>query len=199
MFFKKDKFSPTYDFLVVGLGNKGKEYDGTRHNIGFCVIDALCDDLKAECKKSKFKSLIGDGKVGDKRILIMKPQTYMNLSGQAVTEAMNFYKLKPEQVIVVFDDISLDVGRLRIRAKGSDGGHRGMRNIIELTGKDVFPRIKIGVEQKPNPDYDTKDWVLGKFKREDAPILNDSVKGAVGAIKAIVTEDISTAMNKFNK
>lgn len=199
MFFKKDKFSPTYDFLVVGLGNKGKEYDGTRHNIGFCVIDALCDDLKAECKKSKFKSLIGDGKVGDKRILIMKPQTYMNLSGQAVTEAMNFYKLKPEQVIVVFDDISLDVGRLRIRAKGSDGGHRGMRNIIELTGKDVFPRIKIGVGQKPNPDYDTKDWVLGKFKREDAPILNDSVKGAVGAIKAIVTEDISTAMNKFNK
>jgi PTH1 family peptidyl-tRNA hydrolase len=200
MFFaKRSKFSSTYDYIVVGLGNPGKEYEKTRHNIGFRAIDLLCENLGVECKKSKFKSLIGEGKIAQSRVLIMKPQTFMNLSGQAVLEAMSFYKLTPEKVIVIFDDITLDVGRLRIRAKGSDGGHRGMRNIIELSGSDAFPRIKLGVGQKPHPDYDTKDWVLSKFSSEDEKILSDSTKNAAEAVKCIITKDISTAMNRFNK
>lgn len=200
MFFsKKNKFSSTYDYMVVGLGNPGKEYEKTRHNIGFCAIDILCEELGADCKKSKFKSLVGEGKIGQDRVLIIKPQTFMNLSGEAVLEAMKFYKLTPDKVIVIFDDITLDVGRLRIRAKGSDGGHRGMRNIIQMAGSDAFPRIKLGVGQKPHPEYDTKDWVLSKFSEQDEKVLKESVKSAAEAVKCIITNDISTAMNRFNK
>lgn len=200
MFFsKKDKFSSAYDFIVAGLGNPGMQYENTRHNIGFEVIDALCKDLGVECKKAKFKGYIADSKIGDSRVLIIKPQTYMNLSGESVIEAMQFYKLTPEKVIVIFDDITLDVGRLRIRAKGSDGGHRGMRSIIELGGSDKFPRIKLGVGKKPHPDFDVKDFVLGRFSKEDANGMKESVERAVEAVKCIIKTDVPTAMNRYNK
>lgn len=200
MFFsKKNKFSSTYDWMVVGLGNPGKEYENTRHNIGFRAIDVLCQSLGVDCKKSKLKSLVGEGKIGQNRVLIIKPQTFMNLSGEAVLEVMRFYKLTPDKVIVIFDDITLDIGRLRIRAKGSDGGHRGMRNIIQMAGSDAFPRIKFGVGQKPHPEYDTKDWVLSRFSAQDEKVLEELVNSAAEAVKCIITNDISTAMNRFNK
>lgn len=195
---KKEKFSDTFDYMIVGLGNPGREYENTRHNIGFMFMDALCEELGTECKKLKFKSLVADAKIGGCRCLLVKPQTFMNLSGQAVTEAMQFYKIPPEKTLIVFDDISLDVGRLRIRAKGSDGGHNGIKNIIYLSGSDKFPRIKIGVGQKPHPEYDLKDWVLGHFKQEDCGIVKETVKKAVDAARCIVEKDIPTAMNRYN-
>ena len=199
LFSKKSKFSSGFDFIIAGLGNPGKEYENTRHNIGFMAVDALAERLGAEFKKSKFEGLTAEGKIGDKRVLIIKPQTFMNLSGRAVVKAMNYYKLTPDRVVVIFDDITLDVGRLRIRQKGSDGGHRGMRNIIELGQSDAFPRIKLGVGKKPHPDYDTKDWVLSSFSKEDAAIILQSVKSAAEAAECIVKSGVSTAMNGFNK
>ena len=199
LFGKKKSFSGNFDFIVVGLGNPGIRYQNTRHNVGFMAADALAEKIGVEFKPSKFKSLIADGKIGDKRVLIMKPETFMNLSGEAVLKAMNFYKVMPEKVIVIFDDITLDIGRLRIRAKGSDGGPRGMRNIIELGAVDTFPRIKLGVGQKPHPDYDTKDWVLSKFSPKESEIILQSSKDAADAAEFIIKSDISTAMNKFNK
>lgn len=199
LFCKKSKFSGGVDYIVVGLGNPGSQYENTRHNIGFIAADLLAKELGAEFKKSKFEALMADGKIGDKRVLILKPQTFMNLSGRAAVGAMNFYKLSPEKVIVIFDDITLDVGRLRIRAKGTDGGHRGMRNIIELGKSYDFPRIKIGVGKKPHPDFDTKDFVLSKFSAEELKTVTASASDAAEAVKCLIKTDISTAMNRFNK
>ncbi|MBC8585774.1 aminoacyl-tRNA hydrolase [Youxingia wuxianensis] len=186
------------EFLVVGLGNPGKEYESTRHNIGFHALDFLAENCGTDLKKLKFKSLCGDAMIEGKRVLLMKPSTFMNNSGQAVQEAMSFYKIPIERVLVIFDDVSLDVGRLRIRRQGSDGGHNGIKSIIYLTGKDTFPRIKIGVGQKPDPRYDLAAWVLGKFSKEDAAVLNKELENVACAARLIIQGKIDMAMNKYN-
>ncbi|MGN1120510.1 MAG: aminoacyl-tRNA hydrolase [Oscillospiraceae bacterium] len=186
------------EYIIVGLGNPGTEYDGTRHNIGFMTIDTLCEKYKLSCKKLRFKSLTCDAVIAGKRCLIMKPTTYMNKSGEAVTEAMAFYKIPPERTIIVYDDISLEPGRLRIRRKGSDGGHNGIKSIIYLSGSDAFPRIKMGVGAKPHPDYNLADWVLGHFKKEDAETLEKCFDNAVCCLELMVQDKITEAMNKYN-
>jgi len=190
---------PNYNYLVVGLGNFGPKYDGTRHNIGFVAIDKLAEMQNANITKQKFKSLIGECKIGNDKILLCKPLTFMNNSGEAVAEIIKFYKLPMEKVIVFSDDISLDVGRLRIRASGSCGGHNGLRSIIDLCGSDKFPRIKIGVGAKPHPDYDLASWVLGKFGKDDLKTVEESAEAAAKAAIALMTNGITDAMNKFNK
>lgn len=186
------------EYIIVGLGNPGTEYENTRHNIGFMTIDTLCEKYKVNCKKLKFKSLTCDVMISGKRCLIMKPGTYMNKSGEAVTEAMSFYKIPPERTIIVFDDISLEPGKMRIRRKGSDGGHNGIKNIIYLSGADTFPRIKMGVGAKPHPDYNLADWVLGHFKKEDGEKLEQCFDNAVTALELMVDGKTDQAMNKFN-
>lgn len=186
------------EFIIVGLGNPGTEYENTRHNIGFMTIDTLCEKYKVQCKKLKFKSLTCDVMIAGKRCLIMKPDTFMNKSGEAVTEAMNFYKIPPERTIIVYDDISLEPGKLRIRRKGSDGGHNGIKNIIYLSGADTFPRIKMGVGAKPHPDYNLADWVLGHFKKEDGERLERCFNNAVAALELMVDGKVDQAMNKYN-
>lgn len=186
------------EYIICGLGNPGTQYEGTRHNIGFMTIDTLCDKYKLDCKKLRFKSLTCDAMISGKRCLIMKPTTFMNNSGEAVTEAMSFYKIPPERTIIVFDDISLEPGKLRIRRKGSDGGHNGIKSIIYLSGSDMFPRIKMGVGAKPHPDYNLADWVLGHFKKEQAEALETVMDNAVSSIELMVGGKMNEAMNKFN-
>ena len=184
------------EYIICGLGNPGTQYEGTRHNIGFMTIDTLCEKYKLDCKKLRFKSLTCDAMISGKRCLIMKPTTFMNNSGEAVTEAMSFYKIPPERTIIVFDDISLEPGKLRIRRKGSDGGHNGIKSIIYLSGSDMFPRIKMGVGAKPHPDYNLADWVLGHFKKEQAEALETA--NAVSSIELMVGGKMNEAINKFN-
>ena len=186
------------EYIICGLGNPGTQYEGTRHNIGFLTIDTLCEKYKLDCKKLRFKSLTCDAMISGKRCLIMKPTTFMNNSGEAVTEAMSFYKIPPERTIIVFDDISLEPGKLRIRRKGSDGGHNGIKSIIYLSGSDMFPRIKMGVGAKPHPDYNLADWVLGHFKKEQAEALETAMDNAVSSIELMVGGKMNEAMNKFN-
>ena len=197
MFFHRPKPSPV-DFLVVGLGNPGKKYEGTRHNAGFIALEALAEKLGVRVNRVKFKSFCGEGSVGGSRVLLMQPQTFMNNSGEAVLEAVRFYKLKPEQVLVLFDDISLPVGAVRIRRKGSDGGQKGVRSIIALLNSEEFPRIKIGIGEKPHPDYDLAAWVLSRFPKEEAPKLLEAVKSAAEAACMIVQGDIDVAMNRYS-
>ena len=186
------------EYLIVGLGNPDKKYENTRHNCGWMAVDHLADKLCCKVNKIKFKSFVGECRINNKRALLMKPTTYMNNSGQAVVEAMNFYKLPPENVIVVFDDISLDVGKMRIRQKGSDGGQKGMRSIIYLSGKDTFPRIKIGIGAKPNPDWDLADWVLSRFSKDEGKLLEEMFDNADDAIALMVDGKIDRAMNLYN-
>ena len=164
---KNDLPTGNITHLVVGLGNPGEKYAKTRHNVGFMTLDYLSDKLNLKITKSKFKALVGDGELGGKRVLFMKPQTFMNNSGEAVREAVEFYKIPVSNVIVIFDDISLQPGKMRIRQKGSDGGHNGIKSIIYHLNSNEFPRIKIGVGAKPNPEYDLADWVLGDIAKED--------------------------------
>ncbi len=198
MFFKKKSFKSTYDFLIVGLGNPESKYDHTRHNMGFRGVDALAQKLDCKFNKMKFNSLIAEGYIGDYRVLLQKPQTYMNNSGEAVRDAMQFYKLDPENVVVIFDDISLDVGKIRLRRNGSDGGQKGMRSIIELTGSQDYKRIKIGIGKKPHPDYNLADWVLSKFSPAEEETLKGVLERVVKASECIVKEGIDKAMNKFS-
>ncbi len=199
MFFKSKQFSNSnIDYLIVGLGNPGRQYENTRHNAGFIALDYLADELNAKVNRIKFKSTIGEATLSGHRCLLMKPSTFMNLSGQAVTEAMRFYKLPPEKVIILCDDINLDVGNIRIRRKGSDGGQNGVKNIIYLSGSDAFPRVKIGIGKKPHPDYDLKDWVLSRFTDKDKIVLKDTLPKIVDAVRLIVNEDIDKAMNLYN-
>lgn len=186
------------EYIICGLGNPGTQYEGTRHNIGFMTIDTLCEKYKLDCKKLRFKSLTCDAIISGKRCLIMKPTTFMNNSGEAVTEAMSFYKIPPERTVIVFDDISLEPGKLRIRRKGSDGGHNGIKSIIYLSGSDMFPRIKMGVGAKPHPDYNLADWVLGHFRKEQAEDLETAMDNAVSSIELMVGGKMNEAMNKFN-
>ena len=194
-FFRK---SGPYDYIVCFLGNPGPRYAATRHNIGFMTADACEKAEGCAITKQRFKSLTGECSVDGKKLLLMKPQTLMNLSGEAVSQAAKFYKLPPERIIVVSDDVSLPVGKLRVRGKGSAGGHNGLKNIIALIGSDAFPRVKVGVGQKPSPDYDMADWVLGTFKNEDAVIIAEAVKRAWDAVKCIITDGVDTAQNRFN-
>ena len=192
------KSKPTYDWLVVGLGNPGMEYEKTRHNVGFMAVDLWAEEQGFAYNKNKNNALLGELKLKDLRILTIKPQTYMNNSGEAVSKTANFYKIPSERIIVLHDDISLDVGKIRIRRKGSDGGQRGMRDIIELLGTDNITRIKIGVGAKPHPDYDLKDWVLSKFSKEETENLKSALKKAEASIKEIIFHGIDSAMNKYN-
>lgn len=199
MLFKKKEFTNnSIEYIIVGLGNPGKQYENTRHNAGFIAIDYIAGELGAKINKIKFKSTIGEATISGKRCLLMKPSTYMNLSGQAVTEAMNFYKLPPRQVVILSDDISLDVGVIRIRRKGSDGGQKGLQNIIYLSGSDEFPRVKIGIGKKPHPDYELKDWVLSRFTDKDKKLIAERLPDIKGAVEHIVDGDIDKAMNLYN-
>ena len=193
-----NKFSASVDFMVVGLGNPDKKYERTRHNTGFIALDYIADKRNFKINRLKFKSLVGEATVGSHKVLFLKPSTYMNNSGQAVVEAMNFYKLKPQQVIIIFDDISLDVGKMRIRSKGSDGGQKGMRSIIYLSGSDEFPRIKIGIGQKPNPNWELADWVLSKFSDSELKEIEKMADNANNALELIMDNNISKAMNLYN-
>ncbi len=199
MFFKKrEKPSGGVDYMIVGLGNPGSEYEATRHNAGFIVVDMLAEKLGCGLTKLKFKSLYGTADIGGKKCLILKPQTFMNNSGEAVRDAAAFYKIPAENIIVVSDDISLDVGRLRIRRKGSDGGHNGLKSIIYLLNSDNFARIKVGVGKKPHPDYDLAAWVLSRFKNDEVDDLKKAAENACDAIKLMVEGKTDMAMNKFN-
>lgn len=184
--------------LVVGLGNPGKEYLFTRHNAGFLTVDYLTEKLGVKVDRAKFKALVGEAKIGGKRVLIMKPQTYMNLSGEAVREAADFYKIVPENIIVICDDINLAPGKMRIRRKGSDGGQRGLRSIIEQLGTDEFSRIRMGVGAKPHPDYELADWVLSEFRGEDKEAFFGAMTNAVEALEMMLVGDTDKAMSKFN-
>lgn len=199
MFGRKPKPEGPVDFLIAGLGNPGKKYEGTRHNAGFMVMEALEKKLGVDISRIKFKSYCASAAIGEVRTLLLMPQTFMNLSGEAVCEAMRFYKLPPEKCLICVDDISLPVGTIRIRRKGSDAGQRGMRSIITLSGSDRFPRIKVGVGDKPNPDYDLAAWVLSRFTREEAPSMVDAVRRAADAACLIAQGQIDRAMNQYSK
>lgn len=186
------------DWLVVGLGNPGKKYENNRHNTGFRVMDALCSKHSVRCDRSKFHALTGEAVLGGHRCLLMKPQTFMNASGDAVAEAADFYKIPPEHVLVIFDDISLPVGALRIRPKGSAGGQNGVKSIITMMGSEQFPRIKVGVGAKPHPDYDLADWVLSNVTEEELPAMNDAVERAVLAVSELIANGVPAAMQKYN-
>lgn len=186
------------EYILVGLGNPGRKYEGTRHNVGFMTIDRLCEKHSARTDRIKFKSTCGDTMLCGKRILLMKPQTFMNRSGEAVLEAMQFYKIPPERVFIVFDDVSLPSGKVRVRRKGSDGGHNGMKNIIYLSGKDTFPRVKIGVGGKPNPGWDLADWVLSSFSAGERKEVTAAIDQAVEALEMMVEGDMDGAQSRFN-
>ncbi len=190
--------SSTYDYLVVGLGNPGAKYETTRHNAGFLCIEKMEDEYGFKAKKLKFHALIGDTKIANKKILVMKPQTMMNNSGVAISECASFYKIPPQNIIVIFDDISLDPGKLRIKRKGSAGGHNGIKSIIAHLGTEEFPRIKLGVGKKPHPDYDLADWVLSNFPKNDIPLVREAIDNALCALELMVKGDTETAMSKYN-
>lgn len=186
------------DYLIVGLGNPGKKYEWTRHNAGFIALEKLAEKHSIKVTKVKWNALVGDGNIAGNRVMLMKPQTFMNASGEAVSAAMNFYKLPPERVIIMFDDISLDPGKLRLRRKGSDGGQRGMRSIITCTGSENFPRIKLGIGAKPRPEYELADWVLSYFTLEEKKLMTEAAEKAGNAVELILRGEFEKAMNQFN-
>ena len=186
------------EYIIAGLGNIGEKYHNTRHNAGFMMIEAFAEKCGAKFGKHQFKSNTAMAECGGKRVLLMKPDTFMNLSGQAVTEAMQFYQIPPERVIVIFDDINLNVGELRIRQKGSDGGHNGMKNIIYLSGADTFPRIRVGIGKKPHPDYDLAAWVLSAFSPDELKTLAETAKTVCEALPLMLEGRTDLAMNRYN-
>ena len=196
MLFQRDSGGAAW--LIVGLGNPGEKYEDTRHNVGFQVIDELAERQGRPVQRLKFKALTGLLTIGGEKALVMKPVTYMNLSGEAVRPAADFYKLPPERILVISDDVALAAGRLRIRAKGSAGGHNGLKSIIQHLGTDQFPRVKIGVGQKPHPDYDMADWVLGKFAGEDLKTISQAIERAGKAAECCIAHGPDQAMNQFN-
>lgn len=196
MIFKK---AGPIDFLVVGLGNYGKQYENTRHNAGFRALNALADDLGADVKRARFSALCGEGNIGDNRVLLMLPQTYMNNSGEAVAAAMKFYKLEPSQLLVFSDDVSLPLGTVRVRRKGSDGGQKGLRSIITYLGTEDFVRIKLGVGEKPHPQMELADWVLSRFTKAEGETMDTAAKTAAEAAKLAITDSVDAAMNRYSK
>lgn len=184
--------------IVVGLGNPGKEYTYNRHNAGFMCMDVICDKYRARVDKAKFKALVGECTIAGKRVLLMKPQTFMNNSGEAIREAADFYNIPADNIIVIFDDISIGVGTLRIRRKGSAGGHNGIKSVIEYLSTNEFPRIKLGVGNKPSPEYDIIKWVLGNIPEDDRKAMSEAYSRAADALEVMIAGNIDTAMNKFN-
>lgn len=198
-FFKRNTSSSgPPEYLIVGLGNPGRQYELTRHNAGFLFADLLADKNNTKINKIQFKSVTASINAGGHKCLLIKPQTFMNNSGEAVKAAAAFYKIPPEKIIVVFDDISLPCGKLRIRRKGSAGGHNGIKSIIYHLNSDNFPRVKLGVGEKPHPDYDLADWVLSNFKKDEIPALRDAAEKACDAVELIVKGDTDKAMSSFN-
>ncbi len=186
------------EWLIVGLGNPGKEYAATRHNIGFITLDRLAQQEHFDIKKIKFKSLVCDTVLAGKRCMMMKPSTFMNNSGEAVGECARFYKIPPEHILVIYDDINFDPGVMRIRKKGSDGGHNGMKSIIYHLNSNAFPRIRMGIGAKPHPEYDLADWVLSGFSENEKKTLEPAIDNACDAIRQIVAGEIDIAMNRYN-
>lgn len=186
------------EYIVVGLGNPEKVYERTRHNAGFMAIDAIVSRLGVSLDRAKFSALVGEAVIADKRVLLMKPQTSMNLSGNAVIEAARFYKIEPQNIVVLSDDITLDVGRLRVRRKGTHGGHNGLRSIEARLSSQEYQRIKIGVGAKPHPDYDLVNWVLGNFSSEDMNILGESFNRLYDGLCKILSGDTEGAMQICN-
>ena len=202
LFKKIEKKPPTpnapISFILAGLGNPGDKYSFTRHNAGFLAVDYLAEKYNFKVDRSRFKSICGEMTLGGKRGLVMKPQTFMNNSGEAIREAADFYKIAPENIIIFVDDISLAPGKLRLRKKGSDGGHNGLKSIIYQLNSDNFPRVKIGVGAKPHPDYDLVDWVLGTFPDEDKKLIFDALTRAADGLPTILSGDYEKAMNLLN-
>lgn len=184
-------------YLIAGLGNPGKKYEGTRHNAGFSTIDVLAGKLGIGVNENRHKGLCGKGMIGGEKVVLLKPQTFMNLSGESLRAVSDFYKIEPENIIVIYDDIDLAVGHLRVRAKGSAGGHNGIKSIIAHLGTQEFPRVRVGVGAKPDK-MDLADYVLGHFAQVEKPVMEDAFEAAAQAAIAIVEDGIDTAMNRFN-
>lgn len=195
MFFRKPA---GVSWIIVFLGNPGAKYAGSRHNVGFMTAEVLEKRLHTRIDRLRFKALTAQAELGGEKVFLMKPQTYMNLSGEAVQPAAAFYKVPPERVIVVSDDVSLPVGKLRIRQKGSAGGHNGLKNIISRLGTDAFPRVKVGVGSPEHPDYEMADWVLSGFRGKDAEEIAAAVEKAADALECIIADGADKAMNRFN-
>ena len=185
-------------WMAVFLGNPGQKYASTRHNVGFITCDLMAERLGVKINKVKFKSLWRKVKIGENEVIFLKPQTYMNLSGEAVHAAADFFKIQPERIVVIFDDVSLPVGKLRIRSSGSAGGHNGIKSIISSLGSDKFPRIKIGVGSPSHSDYDMADWVLGTFPANEIQTIKETMLNAGLALECLITDGIDKAMNRFN-
>ena len=185
-------------YVIAGLGNPGTEYENTRHNVGFAALDFVAAQIGARIDRARFDALCGEGTLGGQRVLLLKPQTYMNLSGRAVGAALSFYKLPPGRLIVLCDDVSFDVGRLRIRLHGSHGGHNGLRNITEQIGSENFPRLKIGVGKKPRPDYDLADWVLGRFPADAAKPLAAAFADVAAALPLLLSGKSEEALCRYS-
>lgn len=185
-------------YCIVGLGNPGRQYEETKHNVGFKVIDKLAEKYDIKVDKFKNKAFVGDGTIRNKRVLLVKPQTYMNLSGESVREIVNFYKIPQERFVVIFDDTSLPCGSVRIREKGSHGGHNGIRNIIDQMGTDQFYRIKVGIGEKPS-GWDLADYVLGKFNEDDLPAMDEGMDKAVKGVELMLSRGIAEAANRVNQ
>lgn len=195
--FKKNDKGQDF-FVIAGLGNPGAKYEGTKHNVGFHVVDRLGKKYNIEINNFKHKALVGDGMIEGRRVLLVKPQTFMNLSGESIREIINFYKVPQDHFVVIFDDTSLPVSGVRIREKGSHGGHNGIRNIIAQMGTDEFWRIKVGIGEKPN-GWDLADYVLAKFSKDDLPMLEQGLDKAVKAVELILSQGIMEAMNQINQ
>ena len=186
------------DWMIVGLGNPGKEYEKTRHNVGFRSVELLAGQLKTKIDRIKFKALTRMVNHQGKKILLVEPQTYMNLSGAAVSALATYYKVKPDHILVIFDDISLPVGRIRVRRDGSAGGHNGIKSIIQSLGTDQFPRVKVGVGAKPHPDYDLADWVLSKFSAQEEKALQPALENAAAAALLLLEQGVEKAASAYN-
>ena len=183
--------------IITGLGNPTKQYEGTRHNVGFSVIYRLADKYNIKMNIARHKALIGTGVIAGEKVMLVMPQTYMNLSGEAVGEIMRYYKAEPSDLIITYDDIDLDVGKLRIRAKGSAGGHNGMKSIIAHVGSEEFDRVRVGIGHKP-PEFDLADYVLSRFGKDELPLIRDAVDKAADAMEVIIRSGIEAAMNMYN-
>ncbi len=193
-----NRSGPGVSWIIVGLGNSGDRYEHTRHNVGFDTVDALADSLDIPVQRLKFKALTNTATIAGEKVLLMKPVTFMNLSGEAVEPAAAFYKVPADHILVISDEVALPPGKLRIRKGGSAGGHNGLKNIIAHLHTDQFPRIRIGVGEKPHPDYDMADWVLGRPQGEDRKLVDDAIARAAQAIQCYIQEGPDRAMSRFN-
>ncbi len=198
MLFGKKSTSNGVEWLLVCLGNYGQKYENTRHNIGFLAADRLVERDNLKCNRLRFKALTEIIDFGGTKVLLMKPQTYMNLSGEAAGEAARFYKVPPEHVLVISDDVSLPLGKVRVRGSGSAGGHNGLKNIIAHLGTDQFPRVKVGVGAPPNPEYDMADWVTGGFSAQERKTVDDALERALAAAECVISRGVTEAQNRFN-